>query len=237
MKLIAAFLLLVSCSLPKVQDIQLSESFYEHDLEFRLRIDGQRFGRSHFGTAVLPPGSEYEFDFYNSARIDYFIFSTTDRNIPIERRRRRVSYDYVPGQREKYSDIKVHAYEKDRGRFGFAFLSIDSPEYDLKYQLECEGEMSPKRGVQICQSQIGLFQYVHSESDIDYASERICESWDKTCLKLPKKCIYFERLSETVWRYQMEYGRCRVIFLTKNGRNRTGKLTAIGWQKPIIRGL
>lgn len=231
-----------SCALPKTQGLDTSAHTYRHQIELEVWVDGKSVpppdGRRFDGYAVVPYGHLYNFKIRHSAKMDKVFLTTCHREIEENRAGKSERFPYMPKANERLCDLKIAAYNMDGGEHGFAYVSFENDEYKLPFISECNGGQPIEfRGVGICQSKAGLIQYLKFSEPVDMVSERICEKHDLQCLALPKSCARFSTKNGLDYEYTIEYGRCRIMFLSFEGEDRVGKFTTIGYDRPIIKGL
>lgn len=141
---------------------------------------------------------------------------------------------YRPSSNTELCDVKFQTFEKIGNRHEFGFVSFENTFWKLPFQLECNGKTYKANGVDVCQAQVGLIQFIEFDEPVDYASSRICDDYDKKCSALPKKCADLRTTDHKRFEMIQAYGRCRIIFINQKGETLRGKLTTLGWEKPTL---
>lgn len=232
-------LFFLGCSLPKTQGIDTAEAFYRHGIKFKAWCDGSRIDPRdrqsyHVGVATFPACKNYEFKLYANGEMDLAYMTNCNQSIPVEDAGSSHTFEYRPSENTELCDVKFQTFEKILNRHEFGFVSFEHKFWELPFQMECNGKTYKANGVDVCQAQVGLIQFIKFDQPVDYASQRICDEYDKKCKALPKKCAVFKTTDRQTFEMTQAYGRCRIVFINESGETLRGKLTTIGWEKPTL---
>jgi hypothetical protein len=134
------------------------------------------------GIATLENKPNYQFQFQSQGFIDLLTIETCHQYKTYTKekilKRKYLDIEYTPMQLEKEKvacPMFISSYEKDKGRHSFGIIEFKRDQYQLKYQLECDGKKISDQGVALCQSKVGTTQRLTFEIDTSFVSSKKCK--------------------------------------------------------------
>ncbi len=224
---------LSACSLfqyKELPDFKESE-VYRHEL--RVDVNEAQF----YGTAVVKRATEYKVRVYPPGKVDRIAWRTCSQEQIIDKPDVSKSgwfggysyIDFVYKPAFGVDDVnacplKIEVLEEKKRRNGMALVEFEDAreEVTLFADLVCNGQLSQRRGVSICQSAAGLYQ------KIAFPSPAIQRGGDPKCDVMKP-----EKGDERFYLFVMAPGECVYTFVsnskTPNGKRMEHRLTTIGY--------
>lgn len=162
MRLLLFVLMIAGCT--DVSHVAETSVIYKKDVKI------SEGGTEHYGVAVLPAKSRYDFTMTFAGQLDLFTFRSCHREVTQEdagggkifSKKNQAGFTYVPVDIEalKTCPVLIEGYEAEKGRHSWAYLDFETPLETLPAVTVCNGNRKQYSGVSICQSLSGLLQRV-----------------------------------------------------------------------------
>lgn len=220
--LIALFL--CSCSL--VNQSLNPNIVYRRDIE--VTVNGQHF----VGTGVPARADKYQMVIKAKGVINMLTITTCHREEQLEfkdpnwfQKGNTVEWVYVPVkgiEDGKGCMMEIGAFEKTKGRHGWAALDFLNGFESVPATLQCDGVSRSVGPVSICQAKSGLVQKIFFDRRMKVAPDR-------------DECKVFRTIDEKTYEFQMPNNtECTYYFGDKDGKFH--RLTLIGYNSILVRG-
>jgi len=218
---IAALLFLTSCSsVPQVLD---QSAFYKRDLAFT--VNGVSF--DGIGTVTVQPS--YDIQFTSKEQIALLLIRSCHREFAFEKvgctglfGKSCFKYTYIPVrdiETQRVCPLRFEAYRSDNGKHGWAMLDFEDPNYQVPFELSCNGSVTNETGVQSCQGRVGSIQKIKFNEPIRFAPPMDgCEAPHKV---------------GDAYEIIISKGECLYHFDTKDGK--LGRLLVLGFDQILVR--
>lgn len=200
--------------------------FYKRDIE--LEINGQ----TYVGVTVVPHALSYSVNFIPPGNIDLMLIRSCHREYSVEKadtgwslfgsKKQKFNYKYVPisGLEDKrVCPLRVDIYESEKGRQSWALLDFESPDYQIQYEVTCNGDVKRINGVGVCQAKEQTIQRLKFREPIRFAPS-------------PVMCNEPKKVGDT-YEIKVAVGECLYHFDTQDGK--LGRMTIVGYQGVLVR--
>ncbi len=218
-----ALLGLFSCSSLVTQELN-PDVIYRRDIE--VTINGQRF----IGTGVPAKADKYEMIIKARGVINMLTISTCHREQQFEfkdptwfQKGNVAKWVYVPVrgiEDSKGCMMEIGAFEKKKGRHGWAAIDFLNGFESVPATLQCDGVTRAVGPVSICQAKFGLVQKIIFDRKMKVAPDR-------------DDCKVLRTIDEKTYTFQMPDKECTYYFGDINGKFH--RLTLIGYQSILVR--
>lgn len=219
-----ACLLLATCSsTPQILD---PEIFYKRDI--RIEVNEKEYE----GVTTVPNAPDYKLKLKPRGDMDLIIIRTCAREDSAEEQSSgffifkgdEFEYHYIPNpglEDVGVCPLRVDVYDSGEGKHSWALLDFEHPDYEVPFEVDCNGRRRLFSGVGVCQARNGLIQRFHFKEPIRFATP------------LPSGCPMPEKKSNYVYDFKIALEECLYHFDTKGGR--LGRLTTIGYEGILVR--
>ena len=216
-------LLLASCS--SVQQQLETDMFYKRDVGIEVN------GKLYEGVTTVPHATSYKITLVPKGEPDLMLIRSCHREYSVEKsssgwfifgKKNKFQYEYtpVPGiEDSRVCPLRVDVYESGKGRHSWALVDMESPDYEIRYQLTCNGEIISVNGVGVCQAKEQTIQAVKFSMPVRFAPP-------------PSGCATPKKVGPS-YEIQSSVGECLYHFDTEDGR--LGRLTVVGFQGVLVR--
>ena len=194
MKVLALVVALASCQTTSVDPSKI----------YRRNMDMSINNIAYSGTAVVPPGKSFEIKARFDSSIDKLKLNTCHRYFVDRKIGKKWEYKYQKNDGIEDSGVcimDIGAFSEKGNSFGMIEFRNDL-DVDLPADIACNGELTHRIGVSICQSQIGLRQSIKFKDTAKVYGQDEC---DKP----------FTRDGKT-FNYDINRGSCVFIFQSGN---------------------
>lgn len=235
MKFILPLLLLLTgclASLP-VQELNPA-TYYVNDICFTHYVSKNK--TNYFcGVGVLPYADSYDLLIENEGKLNFFAMTSCHREKTTEnydksifKKDGRIKINYEPTlEKSKACPLFVAAFNR-QGKHGWGAIFFEHPKYQLKANIECNGDNKIANGVSVCQSRQGLLQKITFQEEVvavrpvDGPAER-----KEPCPVLPTK-------DNKTFEFLMPTRECVYGFVSKNTKQ-VHIFNTIGYEQLIVR--
>jgi len=217
---------LSSCSL--VNQSLDPDTIYRRDIV--VTINGEKF----VGTGVPKRSDKYEMEIKAKGVINMMTISTCHREVQMEFKDpgwfqkgniQKWTYTPVKGIEDvKGCMMEIGAFEKGKGRHGWAAIDFLNGFETVPATLQCDGGTKQVGPVSICQAKFGLVQKIIFDRRMKVAPDR-----DECKVLRTDPGETFEK----VYTFQMPQEECTYYFGDKDGKFH--RLTLIGYQSILVR--
>jgi len=212
MKKLIICLLLIGCSTPQV--FMDPKKNYQRDLIFEIEswdasknqwAEKQKF----IGTALVKQSLKYRVRVYSHGKVDMLTLNSCHREMKTPKPDKKGGWfkkkyyefefsldDILEANRDCV--ITLGAYEKHKGRHGWATIAIDWNGALLKADLRCNGQQIKAGGSSFCQAKKGLIQMISFQRRMD--------------VTFYGKCVMKAPVDRQHWEYEMPPGLCILHF-------------------------
>jgi hypothetical protein len=213
------------------QDLK-PEVFYKRDMLITVN------GLSAEGALVAPASDKYEVHVEARGDLDLFVMRSCHKEESKEKawnvktkvksglfgwgskiidQKREVNFTLYLNELEKEDcPIELGGFEQNGGRHSWGVIDFESPKYQVKAAVLCNGNEVQANGNFICQSRNGLFQKIKFASPMKVAPSNSCGFIGEG--------LEFET--------KLPLGSCVAIF---KGDNKLFKFSGIGYEAILIR--
>ncbi len=214
--------MLAACSSLITQPLDTSV-FYKRDLQ--VKINGQKYE----GVVTVPRSETYNLEFTSNGNIDLAMLKTCHREDTIDPKKKssffgfnsKTTFYYNFQPRSGLEDgrtcpMTVDVYEAEKGRHAWAFIEFEHPNYNLPFDIDCNGSTHSVNGVFACQAKASLIQRIIFQAPVMF--------WPPE----PSHCAIPEKRPGNAYEIKISEKECIYQFDTKSGQ--LGKLITIGYQ-------
>lgn len=200
------------------------------DIIYRRDIEVTINGKTFYGTGVANRADKYEMTIKARGVINMLTISTCHREHQFEfkdpsffQKGNVVTWTYIPVK--GIEDVKgcmmeIGAFEKNKGRHGWAAIDFNNGFESVPATLMCDGQIRNVGAVSICQAKYGLVQKIVFDRRMKVAPDR-------------DECKILRTLDEKTYTFQMPDAECTYYFGDENGKFH--RLTLIGYQSILVR--
>jgi len=203
--------------------------FYKRDIGIRVN-DGW-----FLGVTVVPYSSEYSIELTPRGDMDLILLRTCHREFTVEKYKgssgfifwksaKTFQYRYIPVpqlENRGVCPMRVDVYEEEDGRHSWAFLDFEHPDYTLRAELICNGEVVSVNGVGVCQAKSETVQAIRLMKPVRFAPPE------------PSGCSIPSRVGNH-YEIDVSLGECLYTYDSEDGQ--LGRLTVIGYEGVLVRG-
>lgn len=208
--------------------------YYINDICVTYNID-KKNTMSFCGVGVLPDSTSYDLVIENDGKLNLFSMTSCHREKTTENSDKGIfkkdgviKINYEPTvEKGKACPLYVAAFNK-QGKNGWGTIFFEHSRYQLKANIECNGEKNVANGVSVCQSRHGLIQRIVFDNEVvpvkpvDGPAER-----KEPCPVLPSK-------DNRVFEFSMPPRECTYGFVEKETK-KIHMLNTIGYEQLLVR--
>lgn len=202
--------------------------YYVRDLKIKA------LGIWHEGVGSIGYRKEYEFKIKSPGRMSTLLIKTCHRSIKIEDagKREKITFKLQEGVEGVYgcNAIRFSSFDDKKNKHAEGMLLIRTDDFQMPFELQCNGKTKRERATNICQAEKGKWQRIRFKEKVLMVSEKNSESMTS----VPEACDIEQKEAKEEFLFQIPPRECHFIFVNPKTLQESYLFT-IGPEEMIIR--